>query len=75
MEQAEQKRQIRNMHAMLKRRATRVAPARKYDCIGGPFAGQQLKLRTGTTCHLVIKGMRGRYVANGTHEVRWVETN
>lgn len=30
-------------------------------CQGGPFDGQELALRSGTTCNLVVGEWRGRY--------------
>lgn len=71
MSPQQMKKEIRNFSAMLRRRATHVPAARMYECRGGPFAGQQLALRTGTTCHLIVKGFRGRYVALSGWEVRW----
>jgi len=73
MSPQEAKKAMRKFSAMLRNRAKRVPTARMYRCLGGPFAGQQLALRTGTTCNLTVKGFRGRYIALSGWEVRWHE--
>ena len=48
---------------------TALQPGKRYlrKCSGGPFDGQELALRTGTTCNLVVNGWRGRYVIVGNN--------
>jgi len=53
---------VRKMNDFLRRRRTRQAPTRKYTCVGGPWHGEQIALRTGSTASLVLGPWRGHYV-------------
>ena len=46
-------------------------PRRKQAvCVGGPFGGEQLLLRTSSTLPFKVKGMSGRY----NREMVWEES-
>ena len=63
MTNEEQKRKLRNLKNVLTRRARYVPVPSRYECKGGPFDGEFLFLQSGSTCHLVIGGWRGRYTS------------
>ena len=55
-------RHIRNQKAWLRRRRTNPGPAHRYTCVGGPWHGEQIALRTRSTAQLRMGQWRGRYV-------------
>ena len=64
--EAEIERHVRNQKAYLRRRRNHPGPALVYTCHGGPWDGDSIALRTGSTARLVIGEWRGRYVPERT---------
>jgi hypothetical protein len=47
------------------------AKKRKFVCTGGPFDKAELYLESGSTMHLNVKGLQGRYVKHGVSTLIW----
>ena len=63
MNQADEKRKLRNLRANMTRHNNDRGPATLRYCSGGPFDGREIALRTDSTAFLIINGWRGRYSA------------
>lgn len=62
MTDSDMNRKIRNLRISLTRRARCLGTAAPYVCRGGPFDGQDIFLRTGSTVDIKTADHQGRYL-------------